>query len=107
MCAGYMYSNGSQVTSGSSYHAGDVITVIVDVVEDKISFEINGTLQAACITGIKAYLPLYPAVAFYGSSRTAKFISGVCTVQPWGEKGVLVGLSRACGVRARMVVACL
>ncbi len=71
-----MYSNGSTSGSISSFHPGDVITVILDFEEDKLSFEINGSAQSSSLSGIKEHAPLYPGVCFYGSGRTSKILSG-------------------------------
>ncbi len=75
--AGNLFKNGAAGGGIAGFHPGDVITVILDLDADQLSFEINGVLQAGSITGLKSSAPLFPGFFFSGSGeRSIKLLTG-------------------------------
>jgi ubiquitin-protein ligase len=51
---------------GKQYGTGDTVTVILDMVNDTLSFAINGENQGVAYTGCFKGKTIYPAVSLYG-----------------------------------------
>jgi hypothetical protein len=55
-------------------HPGDIVRVEYDTVAGTLSFAVNGVSQGVCFSDLKG-MELFPAVAFYSSSRSATVLS--------------------------------
>lgn len=85
---GQLYSKGSQTTTNTKVHKGDKIRVELDMSTKTLAFVINGVRQAGVLT---VDGPVYPAVAFYGNSRSIKIIKiDTPDSAPWGFKAKVV-----------------
>ena len=64
------YSQSQTKSYGSQYSTGDTVTVTLDMVEDKLSFAINGEDQGIAYSGCFRGRVLFPAVSLYGPAES-------------------------------------
>ena len=70
-----MLQNGRSIASNSRYRQGDVITVILDLPADQLSFEINGVLQPHSFSSLRDNTPLYVAFFSFAPDRSVLALS--------------------------------
>jgi hypothetical protein len=83
-----VYSNGTTVGTNEKIPPGSIVTVLLDMDEGTLTFEVNGKEQSTVIRDLKSHGQLYLGVLFYSSSRIVALLEPAAAIAKLKAKGV-------------------